>query len=70
MDRQTATPKPNRREMKFDEFTARVWERAQLFSAIILGSFETIMSIFSIEGDLARSSEAFSFKACATLPFR
>src|SRR5450759_1910809 len=29
--RQTATPKPNRRQIKFDEFTARVRERAQLF---------------------------------------
>src|SRR5207244_10265437 len=34
------------------------------------GSFDAMMSIFSIEGDFARSSSAFSIKACATLPFR
>ena len=34
------------------------------------GSFDAITSIFSIEGDFARSSDAFSFRACATLPFR
>src|SRR5207244_703315 len=35
-----------------------------------LGSFDAITSIFSIEGDFARSSAAFSIKAWATLPFR
>ena len=32
-----------------------------------LGSFDAITSIFSIEGDFARSSAAFSIKAWATL---
>ena len=35
-----------------------------------LGSFDAITSIFSIEGDFARSSAAFSLRACATLPFK
>src|SRR5205823_8813799 len=35
-----------------------------------LGSFDAITSIFSIEGDLARRSAAFSIRACATLPFK
>src|SRR5439155_22847368 len=69
MHRQTARPKPDRTEIKFDEATARVLERAQSFSNY-LGSFDAITSIFSIEGDFVRSSDAFSFKACATLPFR
>src|SRR6266576_1300294 len=34
------------------------------------GSFDAITSIFSIEGDFARSSGALAIKACATLPFR
>src|SRR5436309_9814081 len=69
MHRQTARPKPDRTEIKFDEATARVLERAQSFSNY-LGSFDAITSIFSIEGDFAKSSDAFSFKPCATLPFR
>src|SRR5438093_13494882 len=39
MHRQTARPKPDRTEIKFDEATARVLERAQSFSNY-LGSFD------------------------------
>src|SRR5947208_16592277 len=45
------------------------WTSSALFSNH-LGSFDAITSIFSIEGDFVRSADAFSFKACATLPFR
>src|SRR5213079_410418 len=35
-----------------------------------LGSFDAITSIFSIEGDFAKRSAAFSLRAFATFPFR
>src|SRR6266496_4663204 len=84
MHRQTATPKPNRRQIKFDEFressfsleidlrrntTALTQKKLSSFRNY-LGSFDAITSIFSIEGDFARSSAAFSLRACATLPFK
>src|SRR6478735_7674032 len=64
-----ATPKPKLRRVKFDEVTTRGRNELNSFSNY-LGSFDAITSIFSIEGDFVRSSDAFSFNACATLPFR
>src|SRR5882724_7251319 len=70
MHRLTAIPKPDPRQIRFDEVT-RASSGNELRPFLnYLGSFDAITSIFSIEGGLARSSPAFSIKACATLPFK
>src|ERR1700756_1704731 len=69
MHRQMAMPKPRLRRVKFDEVTARGRNELNPFSDY-LGSFDAITSIFSIEGDFAKSSDAFSLKARATSPFK
>src|SRR4029077_21182559 len=62
MHKQMATPKPKRRRVSFDEITARGRNELTSFSNY-LGSFDAITSIFSIEGDFAKSSDALDRKS-------